>query len=209
MPTRGIVLVLIGLLMAMAVLIVALLQFTHREPRGHGTTRAQTASTNVPAATAPASAAVPAPETPTQPAPAPAAVGPNPPEGAPLAAVTIDTPQENESVPRMFQVKGHCSQVPPGQHLLLVIQTGRVFSPKWPPIEVKGDSWTGRAMEYGVRAGGSFTLCVFEVNDAGLEEISRWDAEGVKSRRWPPFREIPGGTLLTSMKLRVADQQKP
>jgi len=206
MPTRGIVLVLIGLLMAMALLIVALLQFTHREPRGHSTTHAQTASTNVPAAAAPSPAAVPTPEAP--PVAAPAGAGTNSPEGASVAAVTIDTPQENDSVARMFQVKGHCSQVPSGQHLLLAIQTGRVFSPKWPPIEVNADSWTGRAMEYGVRAGGSFTLCVFAVNDAGLEEISRWDAEGVKTRRWPPFREIPGGTLLTSMKLRVVEQPK-
>jgi hypothetical protein len=198
MPTRGIVLVLIGLLMAMALLIVALLQFTHREPRAHSTLSVPTTSSNAAAAVVPATAV-----------PIPAPVGTNPPEGAPIAAVTIDSPEENESVPRMFEVKGHCSQVPSGQHLLLAIQTGRVFSPKWPPIEVGGDSWTGRAMEYGVRAGGSFTLCVFAVNDAGLEEISRWDAEGVKTRRWPPFREIPGGTLLTSMKLRVAEQPKP
>ena len=134
---------------------------------------------------------------------------PSLPEGAALTQITFDSPQENESVPRTFQVSGHCGPVAPGQHLLLAIQTGNVFSPKWPPIKVDGDTWTGRAMEYGVRSGGAFTLCVFQVDDAGVDEISRWDAEGLKTRRWPPFREIPGGTLLTSMNLRVAVQPKP
>ena len=197
MPTRGIVLALVGLLMAMAILILALLQFKHHEPRAASATNEQRTTNNEPRTTdtPPVAATVP--------------IGTNPPEGTPLVEVTIDTPQENEAVPRTFQVTGHCSRVPQGKHLILAIQTGKVFSPKWPPIQVQGDTWTGRAMEYGVRAGGSFTLCVFEVTDAGLEEISLWDAEGVKTRRWPPFREIPGGTLLTSMKLSVATQPKP
>lgn len=131
------------------------------------------------------------------------------PEAGPLTQITFDSPQENESVPRRFEVIGHCGPVAPGQHLLLAIQTGSVFSPKWPPIQVEGNTWKGRAMEYGVRSGGAFTLCVFQVDDAGVDEITRWDAEGLKTRRWPPFREIPGGTLLTSMKLRVAVQAKP
>src|SRR5882672_7166828 len=75
--------------------------------------------------------------------PAPAPIKTNPPEGMPLVEVTFDTPQENESVPRTFQVSGHCSQVAPGQHLVLAIQTGKVFSPKWPPIQVQGDAWSG------------------------------------------------------------------
>jgi hypothetical protein len=50
-----------------------------------------------------------------------------------LVDVTFDSPQENDSVPRTFQVSGHCGPMPSGQHLLLVIRTGSVFSPKWPP----------------------------------------------------------------------------
>src|SRR5439155_26458784 len=42
-------------------------------------------------------------------------------EGAALTQITFDSPQENESVPRTFQVSGHCGPVAAGQHLLLVI----------------------------------------------------------------------------------------
>jgi len=188
----------------MAIVALLILIFKHPEQRAvvvptlvqPTSTPATSVPSEVPSVTVIDAAAVPAS----------APIKTNLPEGVPLVAVTFDTPQENESVPRTFQVSGHCSQVPPGQHLVLAIQTGKVFSPKWPPIQVQGDAWSGRAMEYGVRSGGSFTLCVFEVTDAGLEEISLWDAEGVKTRRWPPFREIPGGTLLNSIKLRVAAQ---
>src|ERR1043166_8797735 len=215
MPNRGIILALVGLLMAMAILILALFQFKHHEPRSAGATN-EPRTTNADSAPSlsrgrgtegegglylhPSESS---PVRPTDPPPRPL-----PPEGVPLVEVTIDNPQENESVPRTFQVSGHCSRVPRGKHLVMAIQTGSVFSPKWPPVQVQGDTWTGRAMEYGVRSGGTFTLCVFEVTDAGLEDFFVWDAEAVKPRRWPPFGEIPGGTLLTSIKLRVATQPK-
>jgi hypothetical protein len=207
MPTRGIVLGLFGLLMAMAILILALMRFGERRQPARAPANAiptQSTATN----RNPSPVGTPGSLSVTNAPSASAPIGANP-EGMPLPEITFDTPQENEAVPRTFQVSGHCSRIPPEQHLILAIQTGKVFSPKWPPMAVQGDTWSGRAMEYGVRTGGSFTLCVFQVTDAGLEEISIWDAEGVKTRRWPPFREIPGGTLLGSIKLTVAGQPKP
>src|SRR6266576_22064 len=56
----------------------------------------------------------------------PARAGPIVPETEPGttggATGTIDTPEENEAVPRTFHVTGHCGSVPAGSHLILVVQ---------------------------------------------------------------------------------------
>ena len=37
---------------------------------------------------------------------------------------------------------------------MLVVQTGRVLSPKMPPVAVNGENWAGACNEYGVHPGG-------------------------------------------------------
>jgi hypothetical protein len=83
------------------------------------------------------------------------------------------------------------------------VQTGRVLSPKIPPVEVNGTNWAGICNEYGVPAGGAFTLCLFIVSEEGFKEIAAWHAQGKATGSYPPFRAVPGGALLAQSKLRV------
>lgn len=89
---------------------------------------------------------------------------------------------------------------------MLVVDSGRgVYSPKMPPLEASGGRWTGACNEFGAPAGGFFSLCVFQVSEEGIRQISRWHAEGKATGNYPPFRgEVPGGTTLARIQLRVA-----
>ena len=120
------------------------------------------------------------------------------------AWATIDTPGEGEAVPRTFHTTGRCGSLPAGSHLILVVQTGRVVSPKMPPVDISGENWAGTCKEYGAPSGGAFTLCVFIVSEDGLQEIAAWHAQGKATGKYPPFRAVPGGALLAKIKLRVA-----
>jgi len=115
----------------------------------------------------------------------------------------IDTPQPGQTVPRTFEAVGRCSPLPDGRRLVLAVQTGRVLSPKMPPVEVNGTNWLGICNEYGVSAGSAFTLCVYIVSEEGFKEIAAWHAQGKATGSYPPFRAVPGGALLAQCKLRV------
>jgi len=126
------------------------------------------------------------------------------------AGVTIESPQSGQSVPRRFTASGRCGPVPAGHRLMLAIDSGRgVYSPKLPPVAVNGDRWSGACNEFGAPMGGSFSLCVFQVTEQGLEEIAQWQAEGKATGKYPPFRQgIPGGVSLARIPLRVAGGTK-
>jgi len=121
---------------------------------------------------------------------------------------SIDTPQENESVPRTFHVTGRSGSLPEGSHLMLAVQTGRVFSPQMPPVDSSGQDWAGTCNEYGVPAGAAFTLCLFVVSEDGLQEIARWHTQGKATGSYPPFATVPGGALLAKLPLRVAKRNR-
>jgi hypothetical protein len=91
---------------------------------------------------------------------------------------------------------------------MLVVQTGRVLSPKMPPVAVNGENWSGACHEYGVHPGGSFTLCAFLVSNEGLDEIAQWHAQGKATGKYPPFRVVPGGVLLAKAKLRLSGEDQ-
>lgn len=121
-------------------------------------------------------------------------------------SVTIESPQAGQSVQRRFTVSGRCDSVPAGHRLMLVVDSGRgVYSPKLPPLEVSDGRWSGAANEFGAPAGGSFSLCVFQVSEHGVEQIAQWHAEGKATGKYPPFRQgIPDGVSLARIPLRVA-----
>jgi len=128
------------------------------------------------------------------------------PSVAPELTAVIDSPADGESVPRRFQASGRCSAVPPTHRLLLAVQTGRVFSPKMPPVTVDGENWSSAVGEFGVAAGGAFTLCLFQVPEAELAQIAQWHAQGKATGKYPPYREVPGGVLLAKVNLRVRNR---
>jgi len=120
--------------------------------------------------------------------------------------VTIESPQEGQSVPRRFTASGRCGTLPAGHRLMLVVDSGRgVYSPKMPPLEVSNGRWSGTCNEFGAPVGGSFSLCVFQVSEHGLEQITQWHEESKVTGKYPPFRQgVPGGMSLARIKLRVA-----
>ena len=122
------------------------------------------------------------------------------------ANVTIESPQAGQSVPRRFTASGRCGPVPVGHRLMLVVDSGRgVYSPKMPPLEVNGDRWSGACNEFGAPAGGTFSVCVFQVSEQGVEQIAQWHEENKAAGKYPPFRQgVPGGVSLARIKLRVA-----
>ena len=76
----------------------------------------------------------------------------------------FESPRSGEVVPRRFRVTGRCGNVPPGSRLMLVVDSGRgVFSPKFPPLTVDVETWSGMGNEFGAPNGGAFSLCVFAV----------------------------------------------
>jgi hypothetical protein len=121
-------------------------------------------------------------------------------------SVTIESPQESQSVPRRFTASGRCGTLPAGYRLMLVVDSGRgVYSPKMPPLEVSNGRWSGTCNEFGAPAGGSFSLCVFQVSEHGVEQITQWHEESKITGKYPPFRQgVPGGVSLARIKLRVA-----
>lgn len=120
----------------------------------------------------------------------------------------IDSPHDGEAVPRRFRVTGRCGPVPTGSQLMLVVDSGRsVFSPKFPPIVVDKDTWSGAGNEFGAPSGGTFSLCVFAVSDEAVLKITEWHEQGKATGKWPPFRNsMPGGVPLAKIKLRVANK---
>ena len=89
--------------------------------------------------------------------------------------------------------------------MLVVDSGGRVYSPKMPPLEGSGGQWSGTCNEFGAPAGGSFSLCIFQVSEQGVDQIAQWHAQSKATGKYPPFREtLPGGTELARIKLRVA-----
>ena len=120
-----------------------------------------------------------------------------------IVSSEITSPLDGESVPRVFQMSGTCGAMPAGQQLWLVVQTGRVFSPKG-AAKVDGQNWEGTVKEYGVGRGGSFEVCLYQVNEEGVALIAEWNARGRATGSWPPFREVPGGIFLAKIKLRLA-----
>jgi hypothetical protein len=121
-------------------------------------------------------------------------------------SVEIDLPRDGDAVPRRFHASGRCGPVPPGNQLMLVVDSGRgVYSPKMPPLTVNGESWEGAGNEFGAPVGGSFSLCVFLVSDQGVQRISEWHAQNKAIGKYPPFRgAVPGGVSLARIQLRVA-----
>jgi hypothetical protein len=116
----------------------------------------------------------------------------------------FDSPHDGDAVPRRFSASGRCGSIPTGHRLMAVVQTGRVFSPKMPPLDIEGHNWSGTVNEFGVPVGGAFTLCVFAVSEEGVQQIAQWNAQGKATGKYPPFRQgVPGGTCLAKIKLRV------
>jgi len=126
------------------------------------------------------------------------------PATGPVGQWTIDSPEENASVPRRFQAAGRCGSLAAGSHVILVVQTGRVLSPKIPPVNIEADNWSGPCNEFGVAPGGGFTLCLYAIPGPTLQEISEWHANGAATGSFPPFRMLSGGTLLAKVNLYVA-----
>jgi hypothetical protein len=121
-------------------------------------------------------------------------------------SVTIDYPQEGQSVPRRFEASGRCGPVPPGHRLMLVIDSGRgVYSPKLPLPEVEAGNWSGPCNDFGAPVGGHISLCVFLVSDDGVRQLAEWQAQGKATGKYPPFREgVPGGVELGRINLTIA-----
>jgi hypothetical protein len=123
-----------------------------------------------------------------------------------MAWAEFDSPREGEAVSRRFRASGRCDSLPSGSRLMLVVDSGRsVFSPKLPPVTVDGENWSGSANEFGAPTGGSFSLCLFVVSEEAVAQFTEWHAQGRATGKYPPFRgTLPGGTMLTRIKLRVA-----
>ncbi len=121
-------------------------------------------------------------------------------------SVTIETPQEGQSVPRRFPASGRSDPLPSGHRLMLVIDSGRgVYSPKFPLLDVENGSWSGTGNDFGAPAGGSISLCVFLVSDEGVRQLTQWQAQGKATGKYPPFRQsVPGGVELKRIKLTIA-----
>ena len=198
MRPRTIIMALAGVLFVNTLIVLGALWWAH-EPQPAGAV-AQV-SVSDPKPPAPPNRAPALKETVTVAAPkAPPTAGAT----ATSAWASIDSPTDWASVPRNFSATGRCGALPPGQQLILVVQTGRVYSPKVPSAVIDNGKWTGSCREYGVLAGGNFTLCVFMVSEEGLAEIGRWHAEGKATGHYPPYRDVPGGECLARLTLRVA-----
>jgi len=115
----------------------------------------------------------------------------------------INLPGNNASVPRHFQAGGTIADLPPGQHLFLVVEVEGLMWPKG-EAQLQNMAWTCDVYEGGDPPGGRFALSLFAIGGQGFETVTAWLERGKATDSYPGMEHIPQGIRLHSIRLRLA-----
>lgn len=116
----------------------------------------------------------------------------------------ITTPEDDDSVLRVFDAKGTIVNLPVDFYLWLAVEHSNLSWPKG-PIRITDTIWTGKVYEGGSPPDGHFSLSLYIVNYEGHQKIIKWVESGQKSGYYPGFVEIEGGKLLHSIDLKLKE----
>jgi hypothetical protein len=112
----------------------------------------------------------------------------------------IISPQENEYVEGVFNVKGTLEGIPDDHYVWVVIRVGNLSWPKEPSISSKYSNWSIEISEGG-NSGKRFSVALVIMNKEGNDKIEEWFKRGEQTGKYPGFETIPGSKTLSAVQL--------